>query len=266
MAYRGLVTLKLAPEAKATLVWLPHAGGSAAFYQALSDSLPNDIECFAAEYPGRGRRRGEPPSSNLESLVRDVAASFDAIPSSKPIIVFGHSMGARIGFELCRHLQNTKRRNFPTLLIVSACEPLHLPRALPLFHGLPDDELTDLLMFMSDETSTTGLERELLLVNLNVIRSDLSIGETHRFTPYPPPCLDLAVYGGTKDPVVRLSTLTHWRLLSTGSTTFKEFDGGHFYMLQRAEEFLDQLVQDVLKAVQNVTIATRSASLPPVCQ
>lgn len=249
MVRNGIVTLKSARERKATLVWLPHAGGSAAFFQELSNGLPDFIECLAAEYPGRGRRFREPLSDDLTTLVSQIALSFRNLPQGTPIIVFGHSMGARVGFELCRHLRSVGSKLLPKLLVVSACEPLHVERVLPILHRLPDDELVETLMTMSEESLTGGSSKDLILGNLNVIRSDLTLAEMHRFIPFPPLSQDLAVYAGTQDSTVRYDTLPRWERLSTGTTSFRSFEGGHFYMLQHAAEFLAQLSETVTAAM-----------------
>lgn len=251
MVRNEIVTLRSAQEGRATLVWLPHAGGSAAFFQELSNGLPDCIECLAVEYSGRGRRFREPPVNDLTTLVGQIARAFGALRQDRPIIVFGHSMGARVGFELCRHLRSMGSQVLPKLLVVSACEPLHVERALPMLHRLPDDALVEVLMTMSEETPTSGSAKDLILGNLSVIRSDLALGEMHRFIPFPPLDQNLAVYGGAYDNAVRSETLDLWKRLSTGTTSFRNFEGGHFYMLQYPAEFLEQLSADIIAAVES---------------
>lgn len=248
MSRNTIVTLRPSAEATARLIWLPHAGGSAAFYHELSGLLPDSIECRAVEYPGRGRRFGQPFAKDLMAVVGEIAAAFAALPADLPIVLFGHSMGALIGFELCRQLRSTGSKLLPKLLIVSACEPLHVKRVLPLLHVLPDNELVAELMALSGETSAGDLAKDLISINLPVIRSDLTMGETHRFIPYSLPRQEVAVYAGTQDKVVRLETLKHWRLLCGGVETFRNFDGGHFYMLEQRPTFIAKLSEDIFAA------------------
>ncbi|WP_193751759.1 thioesterase II family protein [Sphingomonas sanguinis] len=105
-------------------------------------------------------------------------------------------------------------------------------------------------MDMSGETLASEFARELMLVNLKVIRSDLTLSETYYFSPLPTLDEDIAVYGGTRDSAVRQSTLAQWKHLSNGSTIFRDFEGGHFYMLERMAEFIAQLGQDILSVVE----------------
>ncbi|TGX48670.1 thioesterase [Sphingomonas gei] len=253
MAQHSIVTLKHHPDARVALMWLPHSGGSAAYFQELSNALPDSIECLAAEYPGRGRRFREPLCSDLAALIRDIAAAYASLPKNRPVIMFGHSLGALVGFELCRYLGSIGPALRPKLLVVSACEPPHIERSRPLLHKLPDDELVDTLIGMSGETFVSELAKDLMLINLKVIRSDLTLGETHRFSPLPTLGGDLAVYGGTRDNVVRHSTLAQWKDLSSGSLKLRDFEGGHFYMQDLSDEFVVQLSHDVLSAVEELT-------------
>lgn len=133
---------------------------------------------------------------------------------------------------------------------MSACEPLHVRSVRPLLHQLPDEQLIDTLMDMSGETLASEFARELMLVNLKVIRSDLTLSETYYFSPLPTLDEDIAVYGGTRDSAVRQSTLAQWKHLSNGSTIFRDFEEGHFYMLERMAEFIAQLGQDILSVVE----------------
>ena len=251
MTNNVLITLRSSPSAAATLLWLPHAGGSAAFFQDFSNALPERIECLAVEYPGRGRRFREPVRSSFTSLVGEIAEAYAEISQDRTVVLFGHSMGAAVAFEVCRRLLAMNAGVPPKRLIVSACEPLHVESTMPLLHKLPDDELVDILMTMDSEASLGELTKELLLINLKTIRADLTLGETHRFTPFSPPHQRLVVYNGTGDSLVRPDILSRWGELSSGTTTFRNFDGGHFYMLRRSAEFIAALSEDIFGAVQD---------------
>src|SRR5262245_156411 len=87
------------------LLCLPYAGGTASLYRQWPDGLPSAIEVCPVELPGRGVRLGEPPSSDLSRLCDDVIAAIDELPGL-PMAVFGHSMGAKLAFELARRLDD----------------------------------------------------------------------------------------------------------------------------------------------------------------
>jgi len=90
-------------SAEVRLFCFPQAGSSAAAYGAWADKLPESVELCVIEYPGRGRRRAERPFVRLHALV---AAALTALRPEldRPFAVFGHCMGALVGFELIRQL------------------------------------------------------------------------------------------------------------------------------------------------------------------
>lgn len=244
MTPRNIVSLRQNLNAAVSLIWLPHAGGSAAFFQEMSSLLPEDIDCSAVEYPGRGRRSREPLCCDLMRIVREVGESLAVLPP-KPLVLFGHSMGAIVGFEACRWLRSMGAKNLPKLHIFSSCDPPHVARDRPLLHKMSNVDLLDALVSMGG-VSARGEAEELLKLTLPIIRSDLSASEVHRFLPLSRLNERIAVYSGEKDILVRQNILPRWANLTWGSTSLQTFDGGHFYMLEQTEEFVARLQEDVL--------------------
>ena len=82
------------------VIVLPHAGGSANFYWGLFAELSaSGMECMAIQYPGRQDRFEEEMIESIEEyadLIAEVLTGLD----DKPTILFGHSMGASIGYNL----------------------------------------------------------------------------------------------------------------------------------------------------------------------
>src|SRR5262245_19608067 len=87
------------PSAKLRLFCLPHAGGAASLYRRWADALPPDIELNAVQLPGRENRFSEPPFVRWRPLVEALADGL-ASKLDKPFALFGHSMGAMLGYEL----------------------------------------------------------------------------------------------------------------------------------------------------------------------
>src|SRR5438093_882622 len=87
------------PDARARLLCLPHAGGSASFFLPVAHALAPDVEVLAVQYPGRQDRRGEDCVDNVPEFADRL---LDALAGwlDRPLALFGHSMGALVGFEL----------------------------------------------------------------------------------------------------------------------------------------------------------------------
>jgi len=93
-----------ARNATVRLVCLPHAGGSATFFLPVSAALSPGVDVVAIQYPGRQDRRAESPIDDIAALADRIHATVRRQPEM-PLILFGHSMGAVIGFEVTRRLE-----------------------------------------------------------------------------------------------------------------------------------------------------------------
>src|SRR3954463_501070 len=86
------------------LVCLPYAGGSASIYHGWASELDDDVELVAVQLPGRGPRLREAPFTQMEALLGALVEAMAPLDDA-PFALFGHSMGALVGFELARWLR-----------------------------------------------------------------------------------------------------------------------------------------------------------------
>ena len=104
--------------AKALLVCLPHAGSGAFQFRPWQELLGPDVALLAVQLPGRENRWREEPATGmaqvLDELVPALASRLDL-----PYAVFGHSMGALVGYELARALGRDHGR-WPLGFVASA--------------------------------------------------------------------------------------------------------------------------------------------------
>ena len=123
-------TLLPRPAAALRLICLPFAGGSASHYQPFANGLPPWVELCAAQLPGRSTRLREAPCLRVAEVVE---ALRQHIPLDKPWLLFGHSLGCRLGMSLMQALQEHGQR-LSLHFIAPGCRLLHLIRhILPMF-------------------------------------------------------------------------------------------------------------------------------------
>jgi pyochelin biosynthetic protein PchC len=216
----------------ATVLFLPHAGGSATTFGGWAAALPGPVRTLAAQYPGRGPRFGEPAATELADLVQPLAAAL--APLAGPLILVGHSMGAIVGFELAWLLQ--QRGRTPRGLLASAARP---PGAPTLFGNQPklppNRELIDLLRRTGGLPAAVLASPDMLSLVLDPVRADLTLIERYDFGAVERRlrCPIVAV-GGRDDPLVPPALLDRWRDRGSATVTVHHLDGDHFY-------FADQL-------------------------
>jgi surfactin synthase thioesterase subunit len=212
---------------RATILVLPHAGGSAHGYSDWADHLRPDLRLLAAQYPGRGARHREPLPADVASLAEPLASALADLTG--PLYIFGHSLGALVGFELAWTLEQSGRELQG--LFASACRAPHRPNSRPIRAGrLSDDELVAVLKRRGGTAQEILDHPDMRGLLLPIVRSDFNVddgyeyGQARRLLRCP-----VVAIGGTADPQVPVEVLDGWRELSQSAARVHTMTGGHFY-------------------------------------
>ncbi|GGQ99662.1 thioesterase II family protein [Streptomyces asoensis] len=216
------------------LVCLPHAGGSATFFQPLArafEALPDaPFEVLAVQYPGRQERRAEPLLDDLAALADRVAEALRHAGDA-PLVLFGHSMGALVAWEAARRLCRPGDTP-PAGLVVSGRGAPSLHRDVRL-HLRTDAELVADLRYLSGTASDLLTDPDVLGMVLPVLRGDYKAVDGYRYEPGSPLSCPVAVFLGDRDPWARQREARGWQEETTGPVTFRTFPGDHFYLTAR---------------------------------
>jgi pyochelin biosynthetic protein PchC len=215
-----------APGARAQLVCLPHAGGSASYFVAMSKALSPKVDVLAVQYPGRQDRRLQPC---LESVGEMADQLIDVVRSraDRPITLFGHSMGASVGYELAVRMEAAGI--VPTALFVSGRRAPSRHRN-ERAHTLPDAQLVAEVKALAGAGSALLDDVEIQQLVLPSIRSDYRAAETYTWTPGPMLTCPIFSFTGADDPKVALDEARAWSEHTSGKFEFRVFPGGHFYL------------------------------------
>ncbi len=219
-------------DARARVLAFPYAGGGASAYYEWPALLPPDIELVAVQLPGREERLGEEPINDLRVLGPRLLDAVCGI-LDLPTVLFGHSMGALVAYDLAQRLAREGLPG-PVHLVASACRAPHLREAWGDPSGMTDEEVVALMRSL-DGTPTEVFEHpELLEMVLPIIRADLAmIVRYEAFSPTPLTCPVTAI-GGTYDRDVSAADLGAWAAHTTGPFDLDLFDGGHFFLREHA--------------------------------
>ncbi len=240
-ASRWLHVLRPKPSASVRLLCLPHAGGTAGAYRDWEPLLPDHVELCLVQYPGRHERLAEPCVDSMEETADAIAAALRP-ELGRDIVLFGHSMGAAVAYEVA--LRQVAHGRSPRHLIVSARPAPHRHPGGDL-HTRDDDALLAELRALSATDQAVLDDPDLLSLLLPAIRADYRLIERYRRDA--PPRLDvpLTVFRGRADTRLPAREADHWEEMTTGPFTHQVFDGGHFYLRGRAH----QVVPAVLRAI-----------------
>jgi medium-chain acyl-[acyl-carrier-protein] hydrolase len=196
-------------------------------YSPWREYLPPGIELWPIEPPGRGVRLSEPPYSSIRPMVDDLATALQPW-LDLPLAIFGHSLGARVAFELARCLRNRFRAT-PVHLFAAGQTAPHAPLDRPPVHAQPRDEfLVSLRRFGTPQEVLDN--HDLLQIFEPLLRADFAAYETYQFQPERPLECPITALGGVEDQDVRHSELQEWRHHTASSHTVRMFPGGHYFV------------------------------------
>ncbi len=249
-----IVRQKSSPTAEVRLLCIPYAGGGVATFRGWAEALPG-AELNVLQLPGRGSRFRERPCDSLLTASR---AGADALANGdgRPVAIFGHSLGALLGFEIARRL--TERGTPPVALIASGRRGPSIGDRDDPISGLPDAAFVDAVRERYDGIPAQVLDNaELVALLLPGLKGDLAMIEAYRYEQAAPlPCPVVAI-GGTDDPHTSRADLEAWRQETIGEYSLHVLHGGHFF-LQTARESLLAIIGDRLAARASVAVGRQA--------
>jgi medium-chain acyl-[acyl-carrier-protein] hydrolase len=216
----------------------PFAGGGASFYRPWAQLAPSIALC-PVQLPGREERLFERPFERLQPLVEAAAAELLPVLSSR-YVLFGHSMGALVCYELAQVLRDRGAPPPLHLFVSGAPAPHRAGETEPIF-DLPEDRFLPALRRYGGLPDEVLRSRELLDLLLPRLRADLAVTGTYVYTARPPLACPITAFGGDADPSVAADAVKAWREHTLGSFDAEIFPGGHFFVSDVAGPILARI-------------------------
>lgn len=217
------------PPERPLLLCLPPAGAGCGQFREWQEALGDEFAVVGVQLPGREERWADPEPASVGEVVAGVTAEVSAlVPAEHPLMIYGHSFGGLLGYEIARSLRE-ERDQFVPALVVAACRPPHHWTGSGL--GLAEDEQA--LAGLLDERGLDADEldedsRELML---DVLRRDARLSLTYAGgDPAPVDCA-MEAWGGEQDRTVLPDHVRGWRDYAAGDFQVRMFAGGHYFGL-----------------------------------
>ncbi|HEU5226382.1 MAG TPA: alpha/beta fold hydrolase [Ktedonobacteraceae bacterium] len=225
------------------LFCLHYAGGSASLFRNWQQMMPPGVEVCAIQLPGREARISEAPLSQMEEVVQTLAQVL-APYLDLPFILFGHSMGALVSFELARQLRR-EGLPMPMHLFVSAFRAPQMPYRLPRLHALEHDTFVQSLHRLDSIPKELLANEEFLQHVIPLLRADFALCEEYNYVAERPLDCSISVFGGLTDDRVTRQELLGWRAQTKAPFVLQMFPGDHFFLHSTQNQLL-QVISEVL--------------------
>ncbi len=224
------------PSQRTATIVFPHAGGAAAAYRPFAIALSaRAVDTFVVQYPQRGERLTHPAAETVTDLA---AEALDAVDWAAlgPLRLFGHCMGALVGFEFSR-LAARRGVDVCELWASASQAPSTVAGSRPA--PTTDRELLADIVDMGGTDARLLEDEDFLELLLPAVRADYQAFNRYSCERSVKITADIHAVGGAGDHRVGQDLLRQWEFHTHGVFTFTEFDGGHFYL----DDHLDDVAE-----------------------
>ncbi|MEU5222835.1 thioesterase domain-containing protein [Streptomyces toyocaensis] len=223
MTWLRSFTPAAAAGASATVVVFPQAGSGCLRLHANAAALPQGLDLWGVQLPGREDRLADPPAGSLIEVVECVGTELRSSAFRRPLVLLGVSLGALLAHEVAGALESAGTAA-SALVVAAARSPEHwstFPAADP-----PREELTALLHPAVRAPGPADYA-------VAALRADLGLMAGYAVPPDPLTRTALLSVSGRRDGVVTAAQMTGWRDRSLRYLGHRELDADHHSFLDR---------------------------------
>lgn len=231
------------------LFCFPYAGGSSAAYHPWKKLLNKGIELRPIELAGRGKRIVDELYKDCTAAVEDIFEIIkDEIASGKPYMLFGHSMGCIMVYELAQKIREFKLPA-PKHIFFSGKGAVHIQEPDKIkCHLLNEQEFKEKVIELGGTPPEFFEYEELMMLLLPLLRNDFKVAETYQMNePLRPFDQDITVFLGKEDEQTA-EQREGWHLHTTETCHIHEFEGKHFFINDHWESLAKIIYEKVTQS------------------
>ncbi|UNO43375.1 alpha/beta fold hydrolase [Streptomyces sp. MST-110588] len=234
------------PGPRRRLLCLAGAGSGPSEFVTWHEVLPPDTELWPIQLPGREKRLREEPYTDLPALMAGLSAALEATEGATPLplVLFGHSFGALVMYDLARRISARQPHRVQGLLVSGLAAPGRPTRNQEISR-LGDADLLDWLRHLGGTPTELLDETWFATWLLRDVRASYRIREAYAAAPAPPLTCPVIAFGGQEDFEADAADLDAWARLTTGRFRSHTLPGGHFFLREQRATFLRLLQQEL---------------------
>lgn len=234
------------------LFCFPYAGASSLIYSGWRKFISNDIEICAIELAGRGRRVMEKHYGELDDVISDIIPLLKKdILSGVQYSFFGHSLGARIAYELTMKIQEDNLRP-PEHIFFSGAGAPHIGASdEKQRHLLSDEKFLEELKTLGGTPLEFFETNDLVTFFLPLLKNDFKLAESKWELRGTLPLMqcNISILAGLNENLTA-EQIQGWADHTSGRCSIHYFKGDHFFINHFTREIV-YLVNRTLKSLNS---------------
>jgi len=233
------------------LFCLHYSGGSSTIFREWNTFFPDWITIRPIELPGRGIGLADPlisdPEEAIETLTQTIVNSVE-----RPWALFGHSLGAALGYRVCMRLQETDIA--PLAFFPAGGYPPTIDDPAPRRAHLTDKQLIEEIRSLGGTPEEVLENNELMQLLIPMIRSDFLLNDSiKKLKSNSKITCPVQVFAATEDKEVPLVTVNQWQDACEKEIDINIIEGNHFFVHdERAVLIMRDKICALLSALANI--------------
>jgi surfactin synthase thioesterase subunit len=237
---------------KINLFCLPFAGGSKYSYNDFVHDPPPAVNFIPLDLPGRGARVREGHLRDIGLMTDDVYRQIRSY-GNMPYAIFGHSMGALLGYLTT--IKISKENHDPPIHLF--CSGMQAPstRKKSSDHLLSNDELIKKISALGGMPPEFLSNKYLIDFFVPILRSDFTAIDTYTYEWAGKQFFPLTVFSGTEEKFSN-SDLFAWQQETEMPIEVRRFSGNHFFLFEHKAELM-HIINDRLRLTAPTMLRTK---------
>ncbi|MCH3963491.1 MAG: thioesterase domain-containing protein [Clostridium sp.] len=227
------------------LFCFPYAGAGASVFKTWREMFEY-IKVYPLQYPGRENRIMERPIPDIKILVDEIYDELKYSIQECPFIMFGHSLGTKLVYELSLKIYNEKKI-WPKGVIVSGGRAPNLIEPNPIYSLDDESFIRELVKRYSSIPNEIANNKEMMSLFLPALRADFIMDE--KYIKNKVDKIDCPIMGliGTEDSEMTFDDLNKWSDFTMKEFSYKYIEGDHMFINKNGNEVIAAIKKFVKK-------------------
>jgi len=233
-------------SSKPQIFLLHYAGGDRNSFRPLINGLQSQFQIETPELPGRGDRMSEQPLKNKQEALADLLKQIKQTRQKDvPYLIYGHSMGAILGFEICHAME---KENDAPVHFVATGYPGPGIKDTPPIADLPKTEFFAEVKKLGGISDEVMQYEELLDFFEPLLRADFGLLE-NKNNQTPDIKIQTPIYAVMGKSEKYALNIRNWASYTEAACECQIVNGNHFFINQNFN-YLSQIIKSLMIATQ----------------
>lgn len=219
------------------IITFPYAGGNSHSFNFLNHKFLQPDYLEVLEYPGRGQRGNESLLERVDDIVSGFTPKIEQLIKNEAYCVYGHSMGALIGYQICRRIESLGLK-LPTKLIVTGAKSPKFSRK-EIVSNLPKQTFWEEVSKFGGIPKQIKEHPELVEYFTPILKADFRCIENYRYNKNSPKLkIPIDVFYGSDEGITQ-EEADAWQEETTAKVNVVKLKGNHFFIFDQKDFFAE---------------------------